>query len=78
MGVWSFLKTTFFVIKMMFRFPFFVFSYYFRRRKAVGLFRKELIESGVPPLEAKKLADVYPFKLGDIIKAARNFSSTVR
>jgi hypothetical protein len=75
MGVWSFLKTTFFIIKMMFSLPGIAYSYYSKRRKAIGVFKKELIESGIPPNEAGEIAGDYPFKLGDIIQIARDFSS---
>ena len=37
-------------------------------------FKRELIGSGFSPLEAKELADNYPFKLREVIKMTRDFS----
>jgi hypothetical protein len=68
------LSTIFYFTKMMFSFPGILASYYSRRRKAVSLFRKELIESGIPPSEARELANLYPFKLSEMVDIARQFS----
>ena len=68
------LSTIFYFTKLMFSFPGILASYYSRRRKAVSLFRKELIESGITLTEARELADLYPFKLGEIVNIARQFS----
>ncbi|MFH0849746.1 MAG: hypothetical protein V1924_02255 [Candidatus Bathyarchaeota archaeon] len=38
-------------------------------RRARGAFRRQLMAQGVP--EAKELAELYPFKMGDLIEAAK-------
>jgi len=48
--------------------------YYFKRRKALGQFKRELIASGLSPQEAKELTNVYPFKFGEIMRLAQGFS----
>jgi hypothetical protein len=73
-GVQRILRTIFYATKLMFSFPGLFVSYYCRRRKAVGQFKRELIESGFSPSEAKELADNYPFKLGEVVSMARQFS----
>lgn len=45
--------------------------FYFKRRRAVSLFKKELISNGLTNLEAEWLAEVYPFKLSEMLKMLR-------
>jgi len=45
--------------------------YYIKRRRAVGLFKKELIVYGLSPRDAEEIAGVYPFKMGDMLKMLR-------
>ncbi|UCH57200.1 MAG: hypothetical protein JSV18_07665 [Candidatus Bathyarchaeota archaeon] len=45
-----------------------------RRNEAKNRFKKELIASGIPPEDAKELADMYPFKLGDFLSLTRKTS----
>lgn len=40
-------------------------------RKAKTQFKMTLIDSGLPAREAEDLADLYPFKLEDLISLAR-------
>ena len=40
-------------------------------RRARGAFRRQLMAQGVPEAEAKELAELYPFKMGDLIEAAK-------
>ncbi|HEX9914007.1 MAG TPA: hypothetical protein VGB32_03730 [Candidatus Bathyarchaeia archaeon] len=40
-------------------------------RRARGAFRRQLVASGIPPEEARELSEMYPFKMGDLIEAAR-------
>jgi hypothetical protein len=68
------ISTTFFILKLIFRLPGMLISYYLRRRSAMGRFRRELVAQGVPPREARELGRLYPFKLGDVITVARGFS----
>ncbi len=40
-------------------------------KRARSEFRRQLVADGIPPKEARELADLYPFKMGDLIEAAR-------
>jgi hypothetical protein len=61
-------------MKLTFSFPGLIAGFYLRRRRAVKRFREEMIACGVPPGEAKELARMYSFGIGDIMKLARGFS----
>jgi hypothetical protein len=56
--------------------PIYYTRYHIARRRAVGAFKRELIASGVPPVEADELASLYPFKLGDLMDMTRNFRAS--
>jgi hypothetical protein len=68
------LSTFFHIMKLTFSFPGLIAGFYLRRRRAVKRFREEMIACGVPPGEAKELARMYSFGIGDIMKLARGFS----
>lgn len=68
------LTTFFYMTKLILSLPSIVVRYYFKRRKALGQFKRELIASGLSQQEAKELANVYPFKLGEVMTLARGFS----
>jgi len=57
--------------KLILSLPGMVLRFYFRRRRALGQFKRELIASGISSGEAEELADVYPFKLEEIMSLAR-------
>lgn len=40
-------------------------------RRARGAFRRQLMAQGVPESEARELADLYPFKMSDLVEAVR-------
>jgi len=40
-------------------------------KRARSDFRRQLVADGISPKEARELADLYPFKMGDLIEAAR-------
>jgi hypothetical protein len=40
-------------------------------KRARSEFRRQLVADGIPHEEARELADLYPFKMSDIIEAAR-------
>ena len=40
-------------------------------KRARSEFRRQLIAGGIPHEEAKELAKLYPFKMSDLIEAAR-------
>lgn len=68
------LTTFFYMTKLILILPGIFVRYYFKRRKALGQFKRELIASGLSQQEAKELANVYPFKLGEVVMLARGFS----
>jgi hypothetical protein len=66
--------TSFFkIMGMGLSLPIYYTRYLIARRRAVGAFKRELIASGIPPMEAEELASLYPFKFGDLIGIARDF-----
>jgi hypothetical protein len=56
------------------RVPGWAINYSLSYRRAKGEFKQHLIQQGVPREEAQKLADLYPFKMQEIIKTARNIN----
>jgi len=56
--------------------PYYYKRYSFARRRAVSAFKKELIASGVPPMEAGELASLYPLKFSDLMDMARDFRAS--
>ena len=68
------LSTFFHFLKLTFNFPRLIINFYLKRRRAVKRFREEMIACGVPPGEAKELAKMYSFGIGDIMNLARGFS----
>ena len=72
------LRTIFYTFIMLVRAPFMIVSFYFKRRRAIGCFKRTLIASGVPRREANELALNYPFKLGDFISLARSAPRQIR
>jgi len=67
-------RTIFYSSALLLRAPGMLIKYKMKRRGAVNTFKRELIGSGFSPLEAKDLADNYPFKLREVIKMTRDFS----
>ena len=39
--------------------------------RARSEFRRQLVADGIPPKEARELAELYPFRMSDLIEAAR-------
>lgn len=68
------LSTFFYIMKLTFSFPRLIAGFYLRRRRAVKRFREEMIACGIPPEQAKELAKIYSFGLGDVMRLARGFS----
>jgi len=69
--------TSFFkVVGMGLSLPIYYTRYRIARRRAVGAFKRELISSGVPPMEADELASFYPFKFNELMDVARNFRAS--
>ena len=55
----------------MVRVPGYAYQWSTGYKRARSEFRRQLVADGIPPKEAKELAELYPFKIGDIIEAAR-------
>jgi hypothetical protein len=55
----------------MFRAPGWAYQWSRGYRRARGAFRRQLVASGISPEEARELSEMYPFKMGDLIEAAR-------
>ena len=53
------------------KFPGMMIQWKLQHRKAKNEFKKTLVNSGLPPGEAQELAELYPFKLEDLISLAR-------
>ena len=69
--------TSFFkLMGMGFSLPIYYTRYRIARRRAIGAFKRELIVSGVSPMEAGELASLYPFKFSDLIGIARDFRAS--
>jgi hypothetical protein len=58
----------------MVRAPGWIIDYSLNYRRAKTRFKRQLIEQGVPRKEAEELADLYPFKIRDIVETARNIN----
>jgi hypothetical protein len=56
--------------------PFYYMRYSFARRRAISAFKRELIASGFPPMEADELASLYPFKFNELMDMARDFRAS--
>ena len=71
MGVKSILATIFYSIKLLFISMGVAIRFYFKRRKAKSLLKRELVASGMTKREVDEIAEAYPFKLSDILKIFR-------
>jgi hypothetical protein len=54
------------------RAPGWVIDYNLSYRRAKNQFKKHLLEQGIPKDEADELADLFPFKMRDLIDSVRN------
>ena len=64
-------RTIFYSTSLLFKAPGMLIKFKLKRRGAKRNFKKELIACGVPPWEADKLAQLYPFDLGDLMSLTR-------
>lgn len=71
MGVRSILTTIFYSIKLLFISIGIAIRFYFKRRKAKSLLKRELVASGLSKREADEIAEVFPFKMKDIFQIFR-------
>jgi hypothetical protein len=56
------------------RVPGWAIDYSLSYKRAKNEFKRYLLEHGVPKEQAKELADLYPFKMRDLIETARTIN----
>jgi hypothetical protein len=56
------------------RAPGWALNYSLNYKRAKKQFKRQLIEQGVPKGDAEELAELFPFKMSDIIKTARKIN----
>ena len=71
MGVKSILTTIFYSIRLLFISIGVAIRFYFKRKKAKSLLKREFVASGMSKREADEIAEAYPFKMSDILKIFR-------
>lgn len=71
----SYVSTVYYGMKMMAKVPGFLIQWRLQYRRAKNHFRKELIVAGMSKKEANELADMYPFKLEELISSARKITN---
>mgnify|MGYP006278775331 CR=1 FL=1 len=74
MSAWTALRTLPTIMGLMVRVPGWALDYSLSYKRAKKTFKRGLIEEGVPPDEADELADLYPFKISDLIETARSIN----
>ena len=62
------------MLGLMVRAPGWAFSYSMSYKHAKKEFKSHLIEQGVPLGEAEDLAELFPFKMSDLIETARSLN----
>ena len=62
------------MLGLMVRAPGWAISYSRSYKRAKKEFKRQLIEQGVPLVEAEDLAELFPFKMSDIIETARSLN----
>ena len=58
------------IMGLMVRVPGWALDYSLSYKRAKKTFKRGLIEEGAPPDEADELANLYPFKISDLIETA--------
>jgi len=66
------LATIFYTVKLALSLPGVAVSFYFKRRRAVGLFKETLMAEGLSRRAAEEIAEAYPFKMGDMLGMLRS------
>ena len=74
MSAWTTLRSIPAVLGLMVRVPGWAVDYSLSYKRAKRLFKRQLIEQGVPSWEAEELAELFPFKMSDIIETARSIN----
>ncbi len=74
MSAWTTLRTIPAVLGLMVRVPAWAVNYSLSYKRAKREFKHHLIDEGVPYDEAVELAELFPFKMSDIIETARSIN----
>ena len=74
MSTWATLRTIPTVLGLMIRAPGWAYSYSRSYKRAKREFKRHLIDQGVPLVEAEDLAELFPFKMSEIIETARSLN----
>ena len=74
MSAWIALRSIPAVLGLMVRAPYWALNYSRNYRRAKREFKYQLIDEGVPLEEAEELAELFPFKMSDIIQTARSIN----
>ncbi|MBC8463317.1 hypothetical protein H8D76_03055 [Candidatus Bathyarchaeota archaeon] len=74
MSAWTTLRSIPAVLGLIVRAPGWALNYSLSYKRAKKQFKRQLIEQGVPREEAEDLAELFPFKMSDIIETARNIN----
>ncbi|RLI03200.1 hypothetical protein DRO31_02360 [Candidatus Bathyarchaeota archaeon] len=72
MSAWASLRTLPSVLGLMVRAPGWALDYSMSYKRAKKEFRKQLIDEGIPYDDAEELAELFPFKMSDIIETVRS------
>ena len=74
MSAWATLRTIPSMLGLMVRAPGWALDYSLNYKRAKKEFKRQLIEQGVPLGDAEDLAELFPFKMSDIIETARSLN----
>lgn len=74
MSAWTTLRSIPAVLGLIVRAPGWALDYSLSYKRAKKLFKHGLLEEGVPSREAEELAELFPFKINDIIEAVRGIN----
>ncbi len=74
MSFWATLRTIPAVLGLIVRAPGWALNYSLSYKRAKKQFKRQLIEQGVPQGDAEELAELFPFKMRDIIETARKIN----
>ena len=74
MSAWIAIRSIPAALGLMVRAPYWALNYSRNYKRAKREFKYHLIDEGIPFAEAEELAELFPFKLSDIIQTARNFN----
>jgi hypothetical protein len=72
LSAWAAVRSIPAVLGLMVRAPGWALDYSMSYKRAKREFRKQLIDEGVPRDDAFELAELFPFKMSDVIETVRS------